>query len=71
MHKVAVSVIVAFCKAPEDGVETVPGNPLLTYPCGGEYSYQCEEGYRTNDPLDAVCLVNLSWSIPPPKCEGK
>ena len=57
--------------APENGINTleVPLDHLVYFQ---HYTYTCEKGYRTADPLVTVCQPNGTLSLTrPPECTGE
>ena len=58
------------CSMPQVGVNTEALALAANASYGAKYTYQCIEGYETDDSLIVECTANGTWSHPPPSCTG-
>lgn len=60
------------CDGPEDAlnIKPIPASIADGMDFEQTYTYECAEGYSTDDPLCVVCQSNGSLSIGAPTCSG-
>ena len=58
------------CPAPANGSNTKPLSSQMYY-IDNTVTYECIEGYTSDQPLVATCTISGTWSIDPPSCTRK